>query len=250
MTEKTKPSEGSLLRRWSRLKSEAREKENARPATGSVGAHAVPVTLHSGTDVAASRGEPPAAGPAQAPAVADAIPSLPPVESLTIDSDFAPFLQPKVDEALKRRALKQLFRDSHFNVMDGLDVYIDDYSKPDPIPPELIRELVQGRYIFDPPATRINAQGHVEDVPPEELAALEHDEGATTAAPPMDAPETSELPQAGPPGPVPSQLSLPEVEPSAALQSPEVSGEAPVVETPEPRPALTGDPADEEGTSR
>ena len=147
MTEKTKPSEGSLLRRWSRLKSEAREKENAKPATGSVGAHAVPVTLHSGTDVAASRGEQPAAGPAQAPAVADATPSLPPVESLTIDSDFAPFLQPKVDEALKRRALKQLFRDSHFNVMDGLDVYIDDYSKPDPLPPAMLKQLASARFL-------------------------------------------------------------------------------------------------------
>ena len=30
--------------------------------------------------------------------------------------------QPKVDETLKRQALKQLFRDPHFNVMDGLDI--------------------------------------------------------------------------------------------------------------------------------
>ena len=69
--------------------------------------------------------------------------SLPPVESLTIDSDFTAFLQPKVDETLKRQALKQLFRDPRFNVMDGLDVYIDDYSKPDPIAPEVVRQLVQ-----------------------------------------------------------------------------------------------------------
>ena len=31
--------------------------------------------------------------------------------------------------------MKKLFADPHYNVMDGLDVYIDDYSKPDPIPP-------------------------------------------------------------------------------------------------------------------
>jgi hypothetical protein len=97
---------------------------------------------------------------------------LAPVESLTFDSDFAPYFQPQVDAVLKRQALKQLLRDPRFNVMDGLDVYIDDYSQPDPIPPEIVREMVQGRYIFDPPPTRINAQGHVEDVPPDELAAL------------------------------------------------------------------------------
>src|SRR5439155_4992465 len=76
--------------------------------------------------------------------------TLPSVESLTFDSDFTVFLQPKVDEALKRRALKKLFSDPAFNVMDGLDTYIDDYSKPDPISPELVRELVQGRGIFGP----------------------------------------------------------------------------------------------------
>ena len=97
--------------------------------------------------------------------------SLPPVESLTIDSDFSAFLQPKVDEALKRQALKQLFRDPRFNVMDGLDVYVGDYSQPDPIDPDVVRQMVQGRYIFDPPPTRVNAQGFVEDVPPEEVAA-------------------------------------------------------------------------------
>ena len=54
-------------------------------------------------------------------------PPLPPVESLTFDSDFTPFLRPDVDEAVKRAALKKLLRDPRFNVMDGLDVYIDDY---------------------------------------------------------------------------------------------------------------------------
>jgi hypothetical protein len=50
-------------------------------------------------------------------------------------------------------------------VMDGLDVYIDDYSKSDPIAPEIARALVQARYIFAPPKTRIGADGSVEDVP-------------------------------------------------------------------------------------
>ena len=36
---------------------------------------------------------------------------------------------------VKNAAMKKLFADPHFNVMDGMDTYIDDYSKPDPIPP-------------------------------------------------------------------------------------------------------------------
>jgi hypothetical protein len=72
-------------------------------------------------------------------------------------------------------------------VMDGLDVYIDDYSKPDPISPDIVRQMVQGRYIFDPPPTRINAQGHAEDVPPEAVAAAASAEIVATAP---DAPPT------------------------------------------------------------
>ena len=47
--------------------------------------------------------------------------------------------------------------------MDGLDVYIDDYTQPDPIPAEMLKQLVHTRHIFDPPATEVNAEGHVVD---------------------------------------------------------------------------------------
>ncbi len=65
-------------------------------------------------------------------------PELPPVESLTPDSDYRAFFNPKVDEGMRRAALKKLFSAPNFNVMDGLDVYIDDYSKSEPIPPEML----------------------------------------------------------------------------------------------------------------
>lgn len=93
--------------------------------------------------------------------------ALPPVESLSFDADFTAYMKPDVDPSLKRAALKKLFADPRFNVMDGLDVYIDDYSKPDPIDAETVRGLVQARYLFDPPKTRINERGEVEEVPPE-----------------------------------------------------------------------------------
>ena len=66
------------------------------------------------------------------------VPELPPIESLTLDSDYRAFFQPKVNDDVRRAALKKLFGDPHFNVMDGLDVYIDDYSKTEPIPPAML----------------------------------------------------------------------------------------------------------------
>ena len=182
MTESIKPPGGSVLQRWSQRKHEAaRLKETAAGRTAEQSAD-------KSADQAAEKFSAPSAGCAAAAPLAaaaaarpapEAAPGhgdpLPPVESLTIDSDFSPFLQPKVDDALKRQALKQLFRDPHFNVMDGLDIYIGDYSQPDPIEPDIVRQMVQGRYIFDPPPTRINAQGFVEDVPADELVALEGD---------------------------------------------------------------------------
>ncbi|HEY0879828.1 MAG TPA: DUF3306 domain-containing protein [Zeimonas sp.] len=68
---------------------------------------------------------------------------LPPIDSLTPQSDFRPFMQAGVDAATRNAALAQLFRDPHFNVMDGLDVYIDDYNKTEPIPPTMLAKLKQ-----------------------------------------------------------------------------------------------------------
>ena len=75
-------------------------------------------------------------------------PELPPVEQLTIDSDFRSFFHPKVGEDVRRAALKKLFSDPRFNVMDGLDVYIDDYTKNEPIPPEMMAGLRQAQNIL------------------------------------------------------------------------------------------------------
>ena len=71
---------------------------------------------------------------------------LPPVEQLNFESDFTAFMQSKVvEEGVKRAALKKLFADPRFNVMDGLDTYIDDYSIEDPISPELLEQLQHAR---------------------------------------------------------------------------------------------------------
>jgi|APCry1669192647_1035423.scaffolds.fasta_scaffold13331_2 hypothetical protein len=57
--------------------------------------------------------------------------------------DFSAFMQPDVDPLVQQAALKKMFSDPHFNVMDGLDIYIDDYSKSDPIPLEMLKRMVQ-----------------------------------------------------------------------------------------------------------
>lgn len=57
--------------------------------------------------------------------------------------DFSSFMQPNVDPAVQQAALKKMFTDPHFNIMDGLDIYIDDYSKPDPLPPGMLERMVQ-----------------------------------------------------------------------------------------------------------
>ena len=110
-----------FLSRWSRRKTLAK----TQPAEASA-------------PVAAPLPPPPVPQP-EAPVAVE--PPLPPVESLTLESDFTPFMRPGVDEALKRRALKTLLADPRFNVMDGLDVYIDDYSKPDPLPEGWLEKL-------------------------------------------------------------------------------------------------------------
>lgn len=76
-------------------------------------------------------------------------PELPPLDKLTLDSDYRAFFHPKVDEDVRRAALKKLFSDPRFNVMDGLDVYIDDYSKTEPIPPAMLAGLRQAQKILE-----------------------------------------------------------------------------------------------------
>ena len=68
-------------------------------------------------------------------------------QSLTPDSDFKPFMARSVTPEVKNAAMKKLFADPHFNVMDRLDTYIDDYSKPDPIPQAMLRQMVGAKLL-------------------------------------------------------------------------------------------------------
>lgn len=188
MAAASRDGDGNFLRRWSQRKlAAARQAAEQSPATAPVNA-AAPAAGSTSVD---ARAEPPATSRvAAAPAAArDDAPDLPSIDSLNFDSDFTRFLSSKVDESVRRKALRKLFGDPRFNVMDGLDVYIDDYSKFEPIPDDLIGKLAHARYVFDPPKTRMNDAGHVEDVPdpaPAEAASVDGDAGAAAATPAPD----------------------------------------------------------------
>ena len=86
----------------------------------------------------------PVAGAAQAQEVA---PTLEDVLKLTKDSDFSAYVKPGIDPEVQKAAMQKLFSDPRYNVMDGLDIYIDDYSKPDPIPLEMLKRMNQSKML-------------------------------------------------------------------------------------------------------
>lgn len=135
---------GGFLDRWSRRKLARAGKTLLADAPPSAVAAAAAVEPGDQAALAPGDGAPlPGAGGVIATAAAEA--GLPPVEELTLASDFTAFLKEEVSEALRRQALHKLFADPHFNRMDGLDIYIDDYSLPDPIPPEAMAKLKHAR---------------------------------------------------------------------------------------------------------
>ena len=72
-------------------------------------------------------------------------PAVPPVENLTPDSDFTPFMHPKVEDALRRVALKKLFNDPHFNTPDPFEPFSGDWNVGEPISEELLATLNQAK---------------------------------------------------------------------------------------------------------
>jgi Protein of unknown function (DUF3306) len=95
--------------------------------------------------VVASQSAPTQPAPTETPAAE--LPTLADVQDLTPESDFKPFMARGVAADVKNAAMKKLFADPHFNVMDRLDTYIDDYSLPDPIPAAMLRKMVSAKFL-------------------------------------------------------------------------------------------------------
>lgn len=116
------------------------------------------------------------AGPASAapdpaaPAPAAELPSLEDAARLSTESDFRPFMSRGVAPEVRNAAMKKLFADPHFNVMDRLDIYIDDYSLPDPLPASMLRQMASAQFLklFDDDneaAAAVNASPSAADPP-------------------------------------------------------------------------------------
>jgi len=102
-----------VLARWSRRKLQARS-GGVDPGQEETAAPSQPRESDTG-------------GAESAPQLTDA--DMPPLESLTEDSDYTPFLSPGVSDGLRRLALRKLFSQQAFNVTDGLNDYDGDYTQ-------------------------------------------------------------------------------------------------------------------------
>ena len=87
------------------------------------------------------------AQPSEPHTVPPPAPSLADTEVLTPASDFRPFMGQGVAPEVKNAAMKKLFADPHFNVMDRMDIYIDDYSQPDPLPLAMLRQMNGAKFL-------------------------------------------------------------------------------------------------------
>ena len=179
------------LKRWSQRKRDAARGVATDPVPAA--ATGVPAA----TDVVESNAAPPV----------EAVP-LPPVESLTFESDFSAFMQPKVAEDMKRAALRKLFSDPSFNVMDGLDIYVGDYTQADPMPAGMLEKLSAAYAMLEPvePARNEPADGAVS-------------ESASVAAPAADSDASGGIATDSPPAP-PAAVAVPEneVDPAAGTR--------------------------------
>lgn len=127
-----------FLGRWSKRKLDAKEGKplEAQPEQAVIAAQAaIPAADAPPLDPGARRDDAP-----EPLTLEDA-------HALSADSDFRPFAARGVAPEVKNAAMKKLFSDPHYNVMDRLDTYIDDYSIPDPIPQAMLRKLASAKFL-------------------------------------------------------------------------------------------------------
>ena len=141
--------------------------------------------------------EPPApVAPAAAAPAGTAEPEapLPDPATLTLADDFSAFLRPKVSAALKQQAMKQLFAQAHFNQVDMLDVYMDDYNLIPDLPAAELDLMQHARKILNPePAPTLAELDEAREAALRvEAEAAEADDAATA---PGEAADTDPPPQ-------------------------------------------------------
>lgn len=170
-----------FLGRWSQRKQALREGKPVEEPPAPVAASPAPVVEARRVPAAA---EPVATPEAEAPPP----PTLEEAQALTPQSDFRRYVAGDVDPEVRHAAMRKLFSDPHFNVMDGLDIYIEDYNTPNPMPASMLRKMASAHFLGlvedekkTPPAAAQPAQASVpahSDPEPEasEVRATEPDE--------------------------------------------------------------------------
>lgn len=174
----------SFFSRWSRRKAQDRAGV-AVPAEAPATVAKAPVPPLD----ASVAPEPPAAVAEPAPPP----PTLEDTQTLTPASDFSRFVAKDVSPEVRNAAVKKLFADPHFNVMDGLDIYIDDYSKPSPLSAADMAQMVSAQFLklVDDPEEQAKkkAAAAAEPVPQVVAEQLDMPTPEDTRAPDAAAPE-------------------------------------------------------------
>ena len=142
MTAPDDDRDDGFLSRWARRKAALRDGRSPVPAEPPPAAHPAPAAAPTAPATVA----PPTAAPSPAqPAAIDPPPDLLDVEGLTPASDFARFVRPDVDPTVGNAALKKLFADPRFNVIDDMDTDIMDYGKLETLPVSMLRRMTSAR---------------------------------------------------------------------------------------------------------
>ncbi|WP_439113881.1 DUF3306 domain-containing protein [Hydrogenophaga sp.] len=188
----------NFFSRWSRRKVQVRTGQPlaVEPPAPAASAAPVPVPLAAGVSAksAPTQTEPeqtPASPPAEAPPEL----TLDDVARLTRDADFKPFVGRQVPAEVRNAAMKKLFTDPHYNVMDGLDIYIDDYSQPSPLSAAMMAKMVGAQFLklvddpneAKPAAAPASAAAEAAEATEEAQPDTDTDTDTDTDAPPAQA---------------------------------------------------------------
>jgi len=161
-------SADGFLGRWARRKSDVQQGKpiaEVLPTAAAQGPIETPIPADGAAVLVARQGLPaaPASAPEAVPAESTPLPTLHDVQQLTLDGDFKPFMAQGVTPEVKNAAMKKLFTDPHYNIMDGLDTYIEDYSISEPIPESMLRQMASAKFLnlFDEDTDKDKAlKGH------------------------------------------------------------------------------------------
>lgn len=71
-------------------------------------------------------------------------------DSTGSDESLGVLFQPEVTRDIRQQALRNLFMIDHYRATDGLDVYVDDYSRPELLPAEMLDRIGHARGLIKP----------------------------------------------------------------------------------------------------